>query len=101
MFDRKNVGALSPSLSAQSAEGDMCPRDPMPPLIQSFVSYAVTRSRGSAASAVKQLQRASEPLCVASRFQLTQFGPAWLALYESVYWRRAAMMSSLGSASVG
>src|SRR5215467_8326118 len=55
----------------------------------------------TAGSAVKQLHRAEPPLCDASRFQLTQFGSPWLALYDIVYWRRVMMRSSLGSASVG
>ena len=34
--------------------------------------------------AMQQLQRDAPPVCVASRFQATQFGPPWLTLYESV-----------------
>src|SRR5262245_15052502 len=79
----------------------MCPRDHTPPLIQSLVSYAVRPRFTSSGSLVKQLHRAELPLCDASRFQLTQLGSPWLALYESVYWRRAMMISSFGFASVG
>src|SRR3954469_17273731 len=79
----------------------MWPRDHTPPLIQSFVLYAGTPAAATSGSAEKQSQRGDVPLCVASRFQLTQFGSPWLALYESVYWRREMMISSLGFASVG
>src|SRR5690348_16468629 len=104
MFERKNVGALSPGASAQSADGDMWPRDETPLLIQSLVFHAWIPIRVRAVSAVKQLHRGELPVCdlwLSSRFQLTQFGPPCATLYESVYWRRAMMTSSLGSASVG
>src|SRR4051794_41863187 len=79
----------------------MWPRDHTPPLIQSLVLYAGTPAAATSGSAEKQSHRGALPLCDASRFQLTQFGSPWLAVYESVYWRRGRMVSSLGFASVG
>src|SRR3569833_1181533 len=88
-------------MTFQSADGDKWPRDHTPPLIHSLVLYAGAPAAFTSGSAEKQSQRGAVPLCVASRFQLTQFGPPWLAMYESVYWRREMMMSSLVAASVG
>src|SRR5262245_28174038 len=73
----------------------------MPPLIQSFVSYARKPSAVTAGSFEKQSQRGALPRCVASRFQLTQLGPPRAGLYDSVYSGREMMLSSAGLPSFG